>query len=104
MLISLSVWVCLPPQVWEEGVSSEAGAIRLYAVEIVELLLQGLASQSWGRKKACAEAVGGLAEVSHHGLSRDGPNHPTTFPRPVEPWTRIISFELTACHEKRCGC
>lgn len=53
-----------PAQVWEEGVSSEAGAIRLYAVEIVELLLQGLASQSWGRKKACAEAVGGLAEVS----------------------------------------
>ncbi|MEW5319235.1 MAG: hypothetical protein WDW38_010400 [Sanguina aurantia] len=50
--------------VWEEGVSSEAGAIRLYAVEIVELLLQGLASQSWGRKKACAEAVGGLAEVA----------------------------------------
>ena len=43
--------------------SSEAAAVRLYMVEIVALVLEGLSSQQWGRKKACAEAVTQLAEV-----------------------------------------
>ena len=59
----------LPPpfpaflQVWEDGVSSEAGAVRLYASEIVGSLVEGLASAQWSRKKACAEAVLQLTKV-----------------------------------------
>eukprot|EP00983_Pelagomonas_calceolata_P096030 1158084-Pelagomonas_calceolata.AAC.6 len=50
-------------QVWEEGSSSEAGAVRLYAPEIVTLLVEGLGSQQWGRKQASAQAVVRLTEV-----------------------------------------
>ena len=48
---------------WEDGVSSEAGAVRLYASEIVGSLVEGLASAQWSRKKACAEAVLQLTKV-----------------------------------------
>lgn len=50
-------------QIWEEGCSSEAGAVRLYSGEIVGGLAEGLASQQWGRKKACAQAISALAQV-----------------------------------------
>jgi len=50
-------------QVWEEGCSSEAGAVRLYAAEIVALLVEGLGSQQWGKKQAAAQAVVRLTEV-----------------------------------------
>ena len=55
----------LPPaaQVWEEGVSSEAGAVRLYAADIVAALVSGLGSSQWSRKKTCAGAVVQLTEV-----------------------------------------
>ncbi|GFH33713.1 uncharacterized protein HaLaN_33122, partial [Haematococcus lacustris] len=49
-------------EVWEEGCASEAGALRLYAQEITALLASGLASQHWGRKKACAQAITALAQ------------------------------------------
>ena len=51
-------------QVWEEGVSSEAGAVRLFAPEIVGSLVEGLSSAQWARKKASAEAVVHLTKVS----------------------------------------
>lgn len=44
-------------KVWEEGVSSEAAAIRLYAPNIVNVLVEGLTGPSWSRKRSCAEAV-----------------------------------------------
>ena len=50
-------------QVWEEGVSSEAGAVRLYASEIVGSLVEGMASAQWSRKKSCAEAISQLTKV-----------------------------------------
>lgn len=51
-------------EVWDEGVSSEAGALRLYATEVVSYLVAGLGSSQWGRKKAAAAAVARLAEVA----------------------------------------
>eukprot|EP00967_Tisochrysis_lutea_P101257 scaffold151775_cov18-Tisochrysis_lutea.AAC.1 len=56
-------------QVWEEGSSSEAGAVRLYAPEIVTLLVEGLGSQQWGRKQASAQAVVRLTELGHDLLN-----------------------------------
>ncbi len=91
-------------QVWEEGCSSEAGALRLYSQasvrlarrgrrlactcagwseqrakrcllirphvqEITGILADGLASQQWSRKKACAAAIKAVAEVSGLTLS-----------------------------------
>jgi len=56
-------------EVWEEGSSSEAGAVRLYAPEIVTLLVEGLGSQQWGRKQASAQAVVRLTELGHDLLN-----------------------------------
>ncbi|KAF5832303.1 proteasome stabiliser-domain-containing protein [Dunaliella salina] len=56
-------------EVWEEGSSSEAGAVRLYAPEIVALLVEGLGSQQWGRKQASAQAVVRLTELGHDLLN-----------------------------------
>lgn len=50
-------------EVWEEGVSSEAGAVRLFASEIVASLVTGLGSSQWSRKKACADAVVHLTQL-----------------------------------------
>lgn len=50
-------------EVWQEGCASEAGAVRLYAGEIVSGLLAGLSSPQWGRKAACAQAVVALTEL-----------------------------------------
>lgn len=50
-------------ELWEDGVSSEAGAVRLYTSEIVGSLVEGLGSAQWGRKKACAEAVVQLTQL-----------------------------------------
>lgn len=43
--------------------SSEAGAVRLYAADIVAALVSGLSSSQWSRKKTCAGAVVQLTEV-----------------------------------------
>eukprot|EP00955_Chlamydomonas_euryale_P036592 350491-Chlamydomonas_euryale.AAC.7 len=51
-------------EVWEEGVSSEAGALRLYAKEIAASLAAGLAAPQWGQKRACADAVAQMAGVN----------------------------------------
>eukprot|EP00798_Chlamydomonas_sp_ICE-L_P021409 gene21409-28366_t len=59
-------------EVWEEGVSSEAGAVRLYGSEIVGVLTEGLASSQWGRKKACAEAIVQMTQLGSDVLV--GPN------------------------------
>lgn len=50
-------------QVWEEGVSSEPAALRLYAGEISAGLAAMLGGPQWGRKKAAAEALVKLTEV-----------------------------------------
>jgi hypothetical protein len=42
---------------------SEAGAVRLYAKEIVSSLVEGLGSSQWTRKRTCAEAVVQLTQV-----------------------------------------
>ncbi|KAG1660153.1 hypothetical protein FOA52_007810 [Chlamydomonas sp. UWO 241] len=50
-------------EVWEEGISSEAGAVRLYTAEIVGSLVAGMGSTQWGHKRTCAEAVVQLTQL-----------------------------------------
>lgn len=40
--------------VWEEGVTSNSAAARIYSSELSKCLMSGLASQHWGKKAAAA--------------------------------------------------
>lgn len=44
-------------EIWEEGVTSERAALRLYLTELVEVVVTGLTAQQWGRRKTAAEAL-----------------------------------------------
>lgn len=46
-----SVW----KGVWEEGVTSDSAAARVYSEELFKGLMLGLSSQHWGKKAAAAE-------------------------------------------------
>ncbi|KAK9834910.1 hypothetical protein WJX81_007994 [Elliptochloris bilobata] len=59
--------------VWEEGTASGAGAARLYAGDIVPLILRDLGAQQWGRKKAAALAVTALAKSGAEALPPHAP-------------------------------
>lgn len=48
-----SVW----KGVWEEGVTSDSAAARIYAKELAEGLVLGLTSSQWGKKAAAAEVL-----------------------------------------------
>jgi len=56
-------------EVWEEGTTGGAAALRLYAADIVPLLTAGLSSQQWGRKRAAADAAAAAAEASPDALA-----------------------------------
>ncbi|GAX79566.1 hypothetical protein CEUSTIGMA_g7007.t1 [Chlamydomonas eustigma] len=58
--------------VWNDGISSEAGAVRMYAEEIVGSLVEGLGSTQWSRKKSCAEAVLELTKLGNDILGKHG--------------------------------
>ncbi|KXZ47233.1 hypothetical protein GPECTOR_37g239 [Gonium pectorale] len=55
-------------EIWEEGVSSEPAALRLYGSEICRTLVEMLGGTQWGRKKAAAEAAVRLTEVAPDAL------------------------------------
>jgi len=48
-----SIW----DEIWIEGVSSEAGAVRLYRPEITDTLIKAFTASQWDRKRAAAAAV-----------------------------------------------
>eukprot|EP00873_Tetraselmis_striata_P043262 jgi/Tetstr1/463526/TSEL_008405.t1 len=56
-------------EVWEEGTTSEAAAIRLYATELAPLMVQALGSQQWARKVMAAKSIGGAAAVAGDALA-----------------------------------
>ncbi|XP_024544607.1 proteasome adapter and scaffold protein ECM29 [Selaginella moellendorffii] len=51
-------------EVWEENTSSQTVALQLYMLEIMPLLLDGLATSSWTRKQQSAKAVIKAVEVT----------------------------------------
>ncbi|GIL84022.1 hypothetical protein Vretifemale_12732, partial [Volvox reticuliferus] len=63
-----AVWA----EVWEEGVSSEPAALRLYGKEICTTLCEMLGGQQWGRKKAAADATIKLTEIAPDALGEYG--------------------------------
>ncbi|GLI60137.1 hypothetical protein VaNZ11_002209, partial [Volvox africanus] len=63
-----AVWA----EIWEEGVSSEPAALRLYGKEICTTLCEMLGGQQWGRKKAAAEATIKLTEIAPDALGEYG--------------------------------
>ncbi|GFR47108.1 hypothetical protein Agub_g8793, partial [Astrephomene gubernaculifera] len=59
-------------EVWEEGVSSEPAALRLYGGEVCTALVEALGGQQWGRKRAAAEATVKLTEIAPDALGDHG--------------------------------
>ncbi|EFJ47953.1 hypothetical protein VOLCADRAFT_91469 [Volvox carteri f. nagariensis] len=59
-------------RVWEEGVSSEPAALRLYGKEICTTLCEMLSGQQWGRKTAAAAATTKLTEIAPDALGEHG--------------------------------
>ena len=59
--------------VWEDGAPSEAAALRTHAAELAALLAGGLRSSSWGRKKACAEALTSMCGAAGDAVARHAP-------------------------------
>ncbi|KAG2487332.1 hypothetical protein HYH03_014048 [Edaphochlamys debaryana] len=57
-------------EIWEEGVSSEPAALRLYGGEICTTLVEMLGGQQWGRKKAAAEAAVAMTKIAPDALGK----------------------------------
>lgn len=53
-----SVW----KGVWDEGVTSDSAAARIYAKELAEGLVLGLSSSQWGKKAAAAQVLNSAAQ------------------------------------------
>ncbi|KAF9918544.1 hypothetical protein BX616_007987 [Lobosporangium transversale] len=50
-------------EVWEDNTSGSSSAVKLYALEIIQLLSKQLTSSSWNAKKQSASALKAMSEI-----------------------------------------
>lgn len=56
-------------EVWEEATASSGSGLRLHMGEVVKLIVAGLQSGQWGRKKTAAAAISQICKASGDALA-----------------------------------